>query len=1081
MRDFQVIDVVWKVYQDRAAWEFIKDSKKLSLAIPISSLADFPRILRGPNIGTMEAQEQFAQALHSSDFLKLWGEVCGHGQTIDTVFHLRNFPPNAWNIPWELLIGELNFDYNRPATSIVRSTKKTSLSPTLLGEPMRVLILKGDDTNLQITREVRQIEKAYQRLPKAAKQRIEEPSAENASRENLVALLNQYKPNILWFAGHGRINRESNIAELKFKDSWIAVTEFVTLIRKANLKSALLYAVFWACELGQPDYLMDVEFAYSPLLVQSLQEIGVQSVLVMQSPIGDRNAIDLSEEIFIGLVSGFSLVKALAHARANLYLKLHRQWKDSYPDWAVPVLWSAGKPVAELTWNIGDERLIQLQVLTRKIDEIQNTGLESDIAKEFVRTLGNLWLTEKPHKIWVKKSDVVTSDYKVLWSNVLKLILEHSECFIIHLDLSNINGTAEEQLSKWASQVLEILQDDTNLPVDFGETLAGIKGQQRAAWERLLKYDNLFLSIVSPPQLEDESWFWQTLISSSENNYVCILAEWDPPQNSKWVIESIEMMFSSSEIQKIVNSAPRLTRALAILDIPLGVEFLQLGPRQDEVEVTSLELLYGNELIMVKTEEGYYMRSAARGYALTNATPEQMDQAHFDCVQILWNPKLHNLMLRNERLREHRLEHLLKSGRAIGPLIEKVMNEFDYLLRRYEALNRPYEVIRLTEVMLEMSEAQFNCRLPRSSFSEHAQLTIVSAYLQSGNITEAEKWLNSCDPSQEINEARLYWLKAEIYKSGGYIEAKRLAREAIEQAISVCDAQLNSSLIQMDDELQRKLTNMRLNYRQDRARILYFFPSRPEDMTEAKTEYELIMQNANGSLSDTELAIVERNYAECLRKLPHRSSSDLQTAARYLRLAEEHAGNYPIRAEIIYEQSKIAEETGNLKEVASRLEECRRIAELGHYYMISTIARNRLFWLRLKQKNITEVSDMLFSDWESIESSLENYPSHGWAVRTVVDTRLKMAKLLEPTGNLFDVVDLLNKNKRDLDRNPSFNTGSDRRRIAMTYAGLHLCGYKGLGSMVDYWSEWLQFPWVQGWLLMMQLANPEEIWDLEID
>jgi hypothetical protein len=95
-------------------------------------------------------------------------------------------------------------------------------------------------------------------------------------------------------------------------------------------------------------------------------------------------------------------------------------------------------------------------------------------------------------------------------------------------------------------------------------------------------------------------------------------------------------------------------------------------------------------------------------------------------------------------------------------------------------------------------------------------------------------------------------------------------------------------------------------------------------------------------------------------------------------------------------------------------------------------------------------------------------------VRTLVDGRLRAAKRLELQGDLPKAIIKL-ANQRDLS-NPSFDTGSDRFRIASTRAGLDLLGAR-IGQRTGYWAEFIeQYSWANDWLKSRAYTSINAVW-----
>jgi hypothetical protein len=137
--------------------------------------------------------------LGNDDFQDWWKEACRGKE--EKLFVLR-FPARAWDIPWELLIDNLSRWTDRASVCIVRSPgREIPYKPSEFGEPMRTLILKGDDgaemdRKLDLDAEVESILGAWQDLDKGARECVHEPRVEQARRD-FSDLMSEYQPRVM--------------------------------------------------------------------------------------------------------------------------------------------------------------------------------------------------------------------------------------------------------------------------------------------------------------------------------------------------------------------------------------------------------------------------------------------------------------------------------------------------------------------------------------------------------------------------------------------------------------------------------------------------------------------------------------------------------------------------------------------------------------------------------------------------------------------------------------------------------------------------------------------------------------------
>jgi hypothetical protein len=194
------------------------------------------------------------------------------------------------------------------------------------------------------------------------------------------------------------------------------------------------------------------------------------------------------------------------------------------------------------------------------------------------------------------------------------------------------------------------------------------------------------------------------------------------------------------------------------------------------------------------------------------------------------------------------LHHLLGAD-----LVEEALSETVMLLRLYWEDNRPSAAISVFDQL-----GQRGIEIPPSG-----RIYLAWASMQLSELESAEYWLSRCDPADPLEIAWKHGLLAEFYKARGMPNARQLALEEIDKAISVChDYQRKVSR----DPHATRLARRRLRaYRQDRARILQFLFSK----TRMQQEYEELNREwADWPEAWIDLAVVKRNYAECLRIWP---------------------------------------------------------------------------------------------------------------------------------------------------------------------------------------------------------------------
>ncbi|MCB0158242.1 MAG: CHAT domain-containing protein [Caldilineaceae bacterium] len=144
----------------------------------------------------------------------------------------------------------------------------------------------------------------------------------------LVACLNQHRPHIVHFTGHGMWDEAQQLGFLALENddgsaAWIDSTALSTLLRSRNVQLVVLMA----CEGGQSGTSRWAGLA------QALVQYGIPAVIAMSAPLSTQGAELFTENFYRALAAGDSLDQATAAGRQALLLQPGAEW-------AVPALFS---------------------------------------------------------------------------------------------------------------------------------------------------------------------------------------------------------------------------------------------------------------------------------------------------------------------------------------------------------------------------------------------------------------------------------------------------------------------------------------------------------------------------------------------------------------------------------------------------------------------------------------------------------------------------------------------------------------------------------------------------------------------
>lgn len=1023
-----MIVVHWKSQLWKAGWAAKQGQATFEYLFSRWRLWRVPRNVRDPELGS-----RLDRLLEGTGFSEWWHEVCGSsGQKL----FLLQFRNGGWDVPWEWLVGQLVLSDNRTTVSLVRTLKDATpvFQPSQFLRPLKILLLQGDDgtsinARIDLAAEASAVTDAWNGLEQAVKGRFLAPIILPADDETLVGLLNTEEPDLVWFSGHGRHKPQPGL--LFANRRWIGPDKIGELLRRSKWQPR-----FWllmACDTARGGRTL----ADLPAFVTQFVTAGALSVLAMQSPIRNVSASLLATELLGALAVGLSLETGLGRARAVLRSVIS---DGVHPmDWATPVIWTSTRPVEKWDWNAPDNDLVQLQSLGRQFlrSRLTNPAQLAPLSSENEIGAAQAWIAG--HRTWVR-ADPDDPETRAKWFRVLQAVQRIGSHFVVELDCET--DGIEKSLQVWAEMAHGTLLPGY-APEEIVRALLVLRSWPGSGWQALAKVNNIFLAISNPPEFGTPDWFWQPLLQTEANLRVALLSPHSPPEAivGSWVVDKIENAMNLSAMATAIEEAPRLARALAVLREPIGYSSLRLVAA-DASEPRSLDQWPNWQAVLVDVPGGPLMSATARQQVLSLMTDEQRRFAHRDCAQMLSHPEIPVTV----GVRRETLFHALQAEDWDPALIEA-----EALCVLYRRLDCPLRVIKTVESLTTHAR----------DLGSEALLPIAWAYAQLGDATAAKFWLRQARPTSPLDQAWAQGLLAELHKSTGDRQA---AAEAIDKAIAICEAAQQAS-----DTNRREIQRRLRNYRQDRARIMHFLFY---DLEGACKAYEgLIAEWVDQPEAELDLAIVRRNYAECLRALTAAASDPRILAARdELNRAESIAKRYsdsPLLSEVLYEQARMAEADGRHADARDLLGRCVQAALLSGHYQVLAIAQARVFWNH---------EPFSYDRWHQIDADLALFPDHGWPVRTLLNGRLRAARQLEAKGKTLTALEILNGAQAIVVKHSAFGGRSDHFRIAAIAAGRELMN-RQLAQTTSSWQHFRDgYDWASDFLASDGIETPEQVW-----
>jgi tetratricopeptide (TPR) repeat protein len=832
-----VTQVAWKIGYGSSGWSITGPSRKRNFLFSWFALLRAPRNLRSDH-----AQKDFDRLFESASggqFLSWWDQV---GGAPEDKFYALDFPSGRWEIPWEILIRRLKETEKHGTICMLRRSGGDALAaPSAFSDPMRMLVIQGDDgefigQKIDLAREATQITEAWEALDATGRDFVVRPVVAPATKANLTSLIAEHRPHILWFSGHGGRKPHTNL--LLADRQRVNAKDFAALIHTAG--HTPLYVVFWACDTGARAE-DTAETASSPDLFRELKQIGVLSVLAIQSPIRDSNATVLARQLFLHLSSGLSLEISATRARAAL---LDDPADDTVLDWASPVVWSTVRPVRKLQWNQLPSDVALNQLLGRKVLRLGTSRpvqLEQMSSSDDRRRASG-WLQTK--RTWVH-ADPKEPTIRQQWFLTLQAVQQATSKFVILVDLRGCDAHAtEQQLRVWAEEIRSrIVPGD--LPDWFAALVSGIVDLPASGWQHLCATREMVLAICDPPPYETPSWFWEPLLALNSPQVLSISGQAvDDRVQDSWSVDKLGELVQEENILQAIQQAPRLAASLAVSRMPIGQSYIYLSGADVQGAGSLLQWQDWTD-VTVSTPAGPIMTASARHSALERLDPAARIQAHKDWLEIF----SHVAMAPSAPVLQERLSHLLAAE-----MFPEALEDATELLDIYREQDRPNAALALLD---ELGDHKVD--LPSD-----ACLRAAWATLQFGEVDEAQYWLDRTAPGGSLERAWKHGLQAEIDKSTGDEGSKAKALGEIDSAVEICAAALERG-----EEPLLVIERRHRAYRQDRARILHYLFGR---LQEARTEYErLVAEWTNDEEAQFDLAVVKRNMAPCLWSLANQS------------------------------------------------------------------------------------------------------------------------------------------------------------------------------------------------------------------
>ncbi|WAC49200.1 tetratricopeptide repeat protein [Asticcacaulis sp. SL142] len=956
-------------------------------------------------------------------FVALLGEAanrpCGWMISSDTAT-IGSYNPLV--LPWELILFE-NIGPPLDQIAVVRSLNRTTnYSPSTLDDPMRTLVVQGGQLSsgdLEFGKEEAAFGKAWDSLGPGGKSRIQQPEFRRINACDLGQVLDEVKPHLLCFSGHGRTTGSG--FEFRFNDDWVPVAHIARCV--SRLAPLPILAAFWTCE-GLA--VVDAAEARAtnqnlPSLVEAMVGIGIEGVLGCQTRVKDTCSRVLARTLFRHMAEGQGPARALAAARAELANASNNVTPAAEAEWPSPVLWVGGASMPRLNWARpeGEDLAVLIDKLSyESIAETENAGAVWDEAPDVAAHQPH-WFDGQP--CWIRHQTLSHDHFEVL-----KTLRQAAKTDGRPLLILTVPGAdSNDFLRAFAANMRDLrarifpgarLSETTWLTSIFA--LAKREDRRLEAWMQLTGRHDLTIAVIAKGGLSDTTH----LTEAAERGSRIIVISPDLPsqdeiQGGLWQQDSYVTtpVVLPEGTELVLKSLAVFNRALSKSQIdafskPLGLENAHSKLRA---------VLIG--------AGGRFAVAASLAFDLQNALSEdERTQAHRHCLAFLEGTGFDPLWTGAPYLEKCSIHAL---GAGDNETAQRYASE------AIEAWSRSGKANRVVAMYKTMRRHCLHLDFGRLQQVSRAQLAL-------GYPRRAEDVLSRVIPASlsSYEEVEFALLHAETLRNQPDTAKHDEALRWMESALPIAES---NAQVAPDDPLA---TLQPLIVAHDIARHGVYFQKKA---AVAKAEYERIIA-ACDELDERQYlkATALRNLADVCHRYAYDVESDPAAALEHLKAALEVMANTPparrFIAETTYELSKALDRMGQTEAGVAYLDQALRIARSDGNALVLALASNRRFWK--DQEDKAPFDETVFAIWAAIESQLEAVENHSWAARALVNSRLRLVKGL-PDGMRSEAVTVMRKTQTSLMHSDGLTDGSDiGDRWLPVLAGLEILGEPGPGE-----------------------------------
>lgn len=1014
--------------------EYIWDTEK-ALGLPllpeaINSNASIAQI-------SLQYQSFFRQMLscYNKSAMDEIREQIGAFGNVDLRFTASENCHWAYGYPWELLLydGEQsNLLKKLLRVAPVRSLGITNVySPRRIDEKFRVLLLQGPNGNQQLDfkGERLAINEAWESLGPTLKEYVNPPVICPANIDQMVSDIEQVKPHLIWFSGHGQsLDNDFKLLMWHGKnEEWISISTFRdSLINAANMTGILpIIIAFWACESGYaPKPSFDAAGKSFPILVSNMLDIGVEAVIGVQNRIYDSTAKIMGCELFRSLAEGHGPAQSLSSARVKLLSMSHRRStpRGQKDEWVSPVIWVNGANIPTIQWGRPFDTEEALAFYRFGTESFLSFEGGQDLFQESIDTSNALvaveWISKAP--MWLICSNLYEShQYMQIVRQLKNLVLHEKKTVIIIKYNGIVHSAVLDAVADGFRDVLSRAFPRLNSDAwDFLLTLgkAFQSGSKRyEAWCHLLDRKDIVLAFIAEGGMPADGILNEAITRNASllvfSSCQAIIGNSERRSWENWHVDKID----SNEIAIMITSIPLkgFLAAFAVYNKPLSRESLDELAHDFDQDIDEALI----ERFLAPLGRRYVLKATIAGNLLKHLSADAVRAAHRACFNLLSrigdefdtsSPHVHIWMVQHALQANEYDQALEWAQQALDQLVMQDIKSNKEIIKLFRSLKEYGRKLSITQLM-HVAEAFIYDGNPRRARDLLLQIPITAG-------------------SPPAEKLRFAVLKAEalrnLLSNDDHMESIHVLESAIKEYTGIA--------LSIDDDRRWLLIA-----KHDLGRNIHYFKG---DTPEACKIYQQVIHECGDACNLAYLKAASlRNLADALDNYTFdKVNRNPEVASKYISEAVKIAENsaMTLLPEMLYIQAKYEyakqRDAGFIIQLA-----IARAREYGNVIILA-LAKNKQFWWRMKQKmSDDKVNESDFIEWSRLENELDLLASSPWPLRALIDSRIRAGKCFSLLSNSSKAIEVLEKAQILLVKNNILHNKSDwKHRWLPVYAGL---------------------------------------------